>query len=310
VRRFEGLESLRPGVLREPVCTIGVFDGVHRGHRQLLYELKVWADSVEGQSCILTFDRHPLTVLKGIEVPVLLPLENRLLEFERHGVDATVVLAFEAVKDLGPEEFLRDVVKGRIGSERLLIGFDSHIGKDRRGDASNLPAMGEEQGIEVRVASRVLDRDGRKIGSSAIREAILAGDLEAAENLLGHPVVLRGEVVRGAGRGKALGTATANLDVKGQVLPPDGVYLVRVFRGSETAPGVANLGVRPTFGGGARALEVHVPGWEGDLYGRYLEVRLVRRLRPEQRFESPKALREQIAADLGALREAVANGEV
>jgi riboflavin kinase/FMN adenylyltransferase len=287
-----------------------MFDGVHRGHRQLLYELRVWADAVGGESLILTFDRHPLEVLRGVDVPALLPLESRLVEFERHGIDATAVLSFASVRDLGPEAFLRDVLIARAGCRRLLLGFDTHLGKDRRGDPGNLPDMGASLGIEVRVAARVLDRDGEKIGSSAIRRAILAGDLERAANLLGRPMVLRGEVVRGAGRGTGLGTATANLDVRGQVLPPDGVYLIRVFHQDVTAPGIANLGVRPTFGGGDRALEVHVPGWSGPLYGEELEVRLVRKLRDERRFESVDALKAQIAADLEALSRAVADGEV
>ncbi len=311
MRRLDGLESVRPGLLREPVCAIGVFDGVHRGHRQLIYELDVWARSVDGESCILTFDRHPLEVLKGVAVPAILSLEARLVELERHGVDAVVVADFGSLKDLGPAEFLEAVVLDRLGCRRLLLGFDSHLGKDRRGGPANLGKMGEALGIEVRIASSVLDREGQKIGSRAIRAAILAGDLEGAANLLGRPYAVRGEVIHGAGRGQELGTATANLDISGQLLPPHGVYLVRVFRGGETAPGVANLGVRPTFGdGGAPTLEVHVPGWSGELYGEQLDVRLLRRLRDERRFRDVAALRAQIAADLEALAEAVANGEV
>jgi riboflavin kinase/FMN adenylyltransferase len=310
VRRFDGLEGLRPGVLREPVSTVGVFDGVHRGHRQLLYELNVWARAVGGESCVLTFERHPLEVLRGERIEPLLTLESRLLEFERHGVDAAVVLDFATVRPLGPREFLEQVLLARLGCRRLVLGFDSRIGRDRAGDAATVREAGRALGVEVRVASAVLDKDGRKIGSSAIRDAIREGDLDRTANLLGRPLTLRGRVVRGAGRGRKLGVPTANLDVGPQLLPPDGVYLVRVFRGAETAPGVANLGVRPTFGAGARTLEVHVPGWTGDLLGQTLEVRPVRLLRPERRFESADALKAQIAADLRALDDAVARGEI
>ena len=311
MKRLGGLDSMGPDDLNEPVCSVGVFDGVHRGHRQLLYELGVWARAVGGVSCVLTFDQHPLAVLEGLDVPAILSLENRLVELERHGVDAVGVIDFAAIKELSPEDFLQQVIRDRLGCRRLLLGFDSHLGKDRRGDTGNLPEMGAALGIEVRIASPVHDKDGRKIGSRAIREAILAGELARAANLLGRPYAVRGEVVHGAGRGKGIGTATANLDLKGQLLPPDGVYLVRVFKGRETAPGVANLGVRPTFGeGGQRGLEVHVPGWTGDIYGEFLDVRLVRRLRPERRFESVEALKTQIAADVEALAQAVANGEV
>ena len=311
MKRFNGLESVDPGLLRDPVCAIGVFDGVHRGHRQLIYELGVWARAVRGEGCILTFDRHPLEVLRSVAVPAILSLEARLVELERHGVDAVVVADFAGLRDLSPEQFLETVVRDRLGCRRLLLGFDSHLGRDRRGGPSNLGAMGEELGIEVRIASSVLDQQGGKIGSRAIRTAVLAGDLERAANLLGRPYTVRAEVIRGAGRGKGLGTATANLDVSGQLLPPHGVYLVRVFRQRETAAGVANLGVRPTFGpGGACALEVHVPGWRGEMYGEQLDIRLIRRLRDERRFEDVAALRAQIAADLEALAEAVAKGEV
>jgi riboflavin kinase/FMN adenylyltransferase len=310
VRRLD-LDRVRPGDLSEPVATIGVFDGVHRGHRQLLYELSVWARATGGESVVMTFDRHPLEVLRGEKVAPLLTLENRLLEFERHGIDAAVCLDFASIRHLGPREFLSEVVLGRLGCRRLLLGFDSRIGKDRSGDAARVREEGRPLGIEVRVASPVLDRDGRKIGSSAIREAVRKGELERAANLLGRPMTLRGHVVHGSGRGTGLGIPTANIDTGGQILPPDGVYLVRVFRGADAAPGVMNLGVRPTFGGsGGRVLEVHVPGWRGDLSGEALEVRPVRFLRAERRFESAAALKVQIEADLLALAQAVARGEI
>jgi riboflavin kinase/FMN adenylyltransferase len=310
VKRLD-LARVRPGDLRDPVATIGVFDGVHRGHRQLLYELALWARATGGESCVLTFDRHPLEVLRGEKIPPLLTLENRLLEFERHGADAAIVLDFAAIRPLGPKEFLEQVLRDRLGCRRLLLGFDSRIGKDRSGDAPRVRELGRALGIDVRVASAVLDKEGRKIGSSAIRDAIRKGELDRAANLLGRPMTLRGPVVRGAGRGTGLGIPTANVDVGEQILPPDGVYLVRVFRGADTAAGVMNLGVRPTFGGsGGRALEVHVPGWTGDFAGAILEIRPVRFLRPERKFESPAALKAQIEVDLQALAQAVARGEI
>ena len=310
MKRFDGLESVPPGALKEPVCTVGVFDGVHRGHRQLIYELEVWARAVGGESCILTFDRHPLEVLEGIEVPPILSPENKLVELERHGIDAVVLLTFSAVRELAAQAFLARL-RDRLGCRRLLLGFDSRLGKDREGDPHTLPCLGAELGIEVRIAAGVLDREGRKIGSSAIRRAIREGDLESAANLLGRPFSLRGRVERGAGRGAEVGTATANVEVSRQILPPDGVYLVRVFRRGETAPGVANLGVRPTFGAGqARALEVHIPGWSSELYGEVLEVRPVRFLRPERCFAGVAELKEQIARDLDDLARAVAKGEI
>ncbi len=311
MRRLTGLDAARPGEAREPVATVGVFDGVHRGHSHLLYELRRWSGAVGGTACVLTFDRHPAALLRGVEVPMILSVENRLLELERHGVDLAWVIDFGAVRDLSPEAFLRDVLVGRLGCRRLLLGFDSTLGKDRAGTTRNLPALGAQQGVEVRVAPPIFDKEGRKISSTAIRDAIRRGDLQAAANVLGRPFTIRGPVVRGAGRGRALGVATANLDLTGQLVPPDGVYLVRVYAGERTAPAVANLGVGPTFGaGGIRRLEVHVPGWSGDLYGETLEVGLVRWLRDERRFADAEALRAQIDLDLAALAQAVASGEL
>jgi len=311
VRILRGREAAAQADFTRPVCTVGIFDGVHRGHRQLLYELGVWAQAIDGTPSVVTFDRHPRTVLFGEEIPMILTLEHRLLELERHGVEAAFVLDFASIKDLSAENFLKEVLRDEIGCRHLLLGFDSHLGKGRDGTPATLPDIGKRLGIEVRIASPVRDKEGDKIGSSAIRAAIEAGDLERAANVLGRPVCLRGTVVHGAGRGGALGAATANLDVTGMVLPPDGVYLVRVFLGSETAPAIANLGVQPTFGKGApRRLEVHVPGWERDLYGKTLEVRLLRFLRPERKFDGPEELREQIERDLAELARAVEAGEI
>ncbi|MHC4939852.1 MAG: riboflavin biosynthesis protein RibF [Planctomycetota bacterium] len=307
MRVYRGVEGVE---LDNPVCTVGIFDGVHRGHRQLLYELGVWAQAIGGTPTVITFDKHPRAVLDGIEVPMILSLEHRLLELERHGVAAVLLIDFEKIKDFSAEEYLTGL-RDRLGCTHLLLGFDSHLGKGRTGTPATLPAMGESLGIEVRVASPVRDNAGHKIGSSAIRHAIRAGDLEKAANVLGRPVCLRGEVVTGAGRGVSLGAATANLDVHGMVLPPDGVYLVRVFLGAETAPAIANLGVQPTFGPGApRRLEVHIPGWKRDLYGQTMEVRMMRFLRPEKRFDGAQELKRQIARDLEELARAVEAGEI
>jgi riboflavin kinase/FMN adenylyltransferase len=297
--------------LQAPVCTVGVFDGVHRGHRQLLYELSTWANTVDGTPTVVTFEKHPREALTGDEVPMILSLEHRLLELERHGAGAVVLLDFAAVQQLGAREFLDSMIKERLGSERLLLGFDSHLGHNRDGTPATLPAIGKTLGIEVRVGSPVRDRDGNKIGSSAIRDAIAAGDLARAANVLGRPVCLRGEVGHGAGRGAGLGAATANLDVCGIVLPPDGVYLVRVFLDDETAPAIANLGVQPTFGQGSpRRLEVHIPGWNRDLYGQTMEVRLMQWVRPEKRFDSPDELAKQIQHDLSELQRALEAAEI
>jgi riboflavin kinase/FMN adenylyltransferase len=310
VRRYAGVEALSPEELRAPVCTIGVFDGVHLGHQRLLGELRAWAGEVGGEACVLTFEVHPANVLRGIEIPLVMGLEQRLLELERQGIEAAVVLDFTAIRNLSPADFLRSIVLEKLGCRRFLLGFDSRVGRGGAGDVRTLPDTGREVGVEVRIGEPLRDDGGRKVGSSALRAAVGRGDLGGAARLLGRPMSLAGRIVRGAGRGASLGTSTANLEVENGILPPDGVYLVRVRSGDEEAPGVANLGVRPTFGAGSRTFEVHVPGWTGERYGEFVEADLVRRLRDERRFQGPADLRRQIAADLEALHRAVAAGEI
>ncbi|MFN3486014.1 MAG: riboflavin kinase, partial [Planctomycetota bacterium] len=201
------------------------------------------------------------------------------------------------------EEFVRDVVAGRLRARGIVLGHDSRFGRGREGDLELLARLGRELGIEVRRCDPELHQ-GRPLSSSLIREAIAAGRLQEAALLLGRPPVVIGTVVRGDRRGTLLGFPTANIPLGRSVRPPAGVYAVEVPLEGRICRGVANLGRRPTFeSGGTEILEVHLldyPG--GDLYGRTLEVRFLRRLREERRFENVEALRRQIQADIESVR--------
>jgi riboflavin kinase/FMN adenylyltransferase len=301
-------------------ATVGFFDGLHRGHQRILAELSGWAREGGGAPAIITFDRHPQEVLRHRPPVIITPLEHRLVLLARSGVELALVLKFDLeIASWSPEEFIRRVLVEALGARRLLLGFDSALGKNRRGTFEYLKAREEELGISVRRAEPLL-LDGQRVSSTLVREAALAGDLRRLEGLLGRPFSILGMVTRGAGRGRGLGFPTANLALAGQALPPPGVYfadaepldlpaepgpLVRIDPGpGRRIPSVVNLGRRPTFGGDAELfLEAHLLDFEGDLYGRSLELHFLERRRDEMRFGSVKELVAQIRRDVEARRD-------
>lgn len=304
MRRHDGFEGLAPRFFRRPAVAIGVFDGVHRGHRHVLEALRALADRDDGEAVVVTFDTHPRAILEGGAPTPILPLAHRLLLFERLGVDATVVLPFDAaVRDLPFERFVADVLVHRLGVRTLLFGYNTNFGRGGLGTFRTVAPLAARLGFAVVEAPPVAVH-GEPISATRIREAIERGDLAVASALLGRPHALVGVVVRGNGRGRTLGFPTANVDVGDAVLPPPGVYQVVVDVGGTRAVAVANIGFRPTFPGARPErplVEVHVPGAELDLYGTTVEVELVRKLRDEVRFASREALVEQIRRDVASL---------
>jgi len=308
--RHAGGGGLDPARFRNPVVTVGVFDGVHRGHRAVLARTREMAARRNGEVVVLTFDVHPREVTTGAPPPLITSLGHRLLLLGREGVDVTVVLRFdEALRETPAETFVEDVLLGGIGAVGVVLGHDSHFGHQRRGDAALLRRMLEPRGIPVESTAPVTLSDGTVVSSSAIRAAVAAGDLAAAARLLGRPPALFGSVVRGDGRGHELGFPTANLDMRHELRPGRGVYGAKTTLDGVTWPAVVNIGGRPTFTPeeDEDTVEVHVIGWSGDLYGQDIEVTLFDKLRDEARFDGAAALRDQITRDcldlLARLRE-------
>jgi riboflavin kinase/FMN adenylyltransferase len=300
MRILRGLESLPDPSLRGAAVTWGVFDGVHRGHRHVLRTLTAWAAERRSPAAVITFDRHPAEVLRDAEVPLLCPLEERLELLGGCGVDAALVLSFtRAFAETPPAAFVDEIVVKRAGAGAILLGHDSHFGKDRTGDFATLRDVAARLGVEVRSCDPEL-AGGRPISSSLIRAAVAAGRLEEATELLGRPFSLHGVVVAGEGRGRTIGVPTANLELRHKVRPPRGVYAVVVAIDGRRIAGVANLGTRPTFhAGGAETVEVHLLDWSGaPLYGRELGVMFVARLRDEKKFPGVEELTRQIRADI------------
>lgn len=289
-----------PAPRRRACLAIGVFDGVHLGHQEIIRRTVESARARDALALVLTFDRHPNAVVAPERVPPMIstPAQKARL-LAALGVDVLWVMPFdEATSRLSGEAFVRRLAEATGGLATVCVGADFVFGYRRSGDVALLRRLGAEWGFEVIALPPVLV-DGVAVSSTRIREAIRRGDFAEAARLLGREYALAGAVVRGAGRGRELGFPTANLDTRGLVLPPNGVYAARARLERETWPAVINIGVRPTVASAAAepCVEAHLLGFEGELLGRELELVPVARLRDERAFPSLEALRAQIAQD-------------
>ena len=289
-----------PRHLPRPVVAIGTFDGVHRAHAAILRRVVADARRCHGTSVVLSFDPHPQHVLRpGREPRLLTRVDQRLEHFAALGVQFVWLVRFtRRFAQLTPDAFVQRLLVRTLHARAIVVGSSFGFGQGRTGTVHALRALGRRAGIRVRQVPDVLD-GGAPITSSRIRAAIVAGRVREAARWLGRPVMLRGRVVRGAGRGRALGFPTANIDAGRSILPPDGVYVVRVQCGARWWRGVANIGRRPTFRDTASTtVEVHLLQFDGRLYGRSVTVEWLHRRRPEQAFATTADLRRQIAADI------------
>jgi riboflavin kinase/FMN adenylyltransferase len=304
--------SCQPGA--GSVVTIGAYDGVHLGHRAVIAEVRRRAAAASLQSAVVTFDRHPASVVRPESAPRLLTdLEQKLELLAATGVDRALVITFDEARSHEPaEDFVREVLVGCLGAKVVIVGEDFHFGHQRKGNVELLRAMGEELGFEVEGlalvgASGAPVVQGARVSSTAIRHALVEGDLSAAEAMLGRPYEVRGIVAHGDERGRELGYPTANVSVPGDILlPADGIYAGWFGRSDGTLlPAALSLGRRPTFYVEAHAslLEAHVLDFEGDLYDEHVRVRFVARLRGEERFESVEDLVAQIGRDCEEARK-------
>jgi riboflavin kinase / FMN adenylyltransferase len=279
------------------VVAVGMFDGVHRGHLEMLRTAVAAGRRLGAKPVVVTFHPHPETVLRGATPPLLCDAAEKMALLERAGADYVVLQPFDRrFAEQPAESFLRRLAQGRalVG---VVMSPETAFGRDRDGTLAAVEQMAPTLGFEVIRVAQVA-RGGRRVSSGRIREAIASGRLAVARRLLGRNYAVVGEVVHGDGRGRDLGFPTANLRFDGPVvLPPNGIYAVRVAWDGRTADGVASLGVRPTFGAGERLLEVHLFDFDGDLYGRRLRVEFVRRQRGERKFGSVEALVKQMERD-------------
>ncbi len=308
--------ALPPGLPRDgrkTVVTIGTFDGVHLGHWAVLSEIRRRAEAVGGRSVLVTFHPHPLRIVRPEWAPPMLttPLEKKEILAES-GLDYAVFLAFTPMlASYTPRRFVEEILVERVNVGELVVGYDHHFGKGRAGNVETLKVLGAELGFEVDVVGPV-GSDGDAISSTKIRNALLEGDVETARIGLGRPYSLRGLVVRGDQRGRTLGFPTANLEVRGggeggKLIPPPGIYAVRGTVRSGTFDGALHIGPRPTFRGSPPTIELHLLGFEEDIYGEEVRVDFVKYLREVRPFETSQALVEQMKEDVQQARDALAD---
>ncbi|HYC54579.1 MAG TPA: bifunctional riboflavin kinase/FAD synthetase [Candidatus Binatia bacterium] len=295
------------GSLRAPVVTIGNFDGVHHGHQVILQQLIRDAQACNAQSVVLTFDPHPVQVVRPQAAPrLLMTLGDRLATIARCRVDVTVVQRFSAqFAAIDADEFIRRFLVGILDAQKILVGHDLNFGRGRTGNVDTLIAAGSRYGFAVEVIGPV-EVDGVAVHSSRIRELVSTGDVAAAARLLGRPHRVRGRVRKGAGRGKGLGFATANVAPRTPLPPGDGVYATLAYVDGQELDSVTSIGSTPTFGGGESVIETHIFAELDDLYGKPIAVDFLERLRDQQKFTSPAALVAQIEKDVAQAKAILA----
>ncbi|MEB6334874.1 bifunctional riboflavin kinase/FAD synthetase [Serratia rhizosphaerae] len=287
------------------VLTIGNFDGVHRGHKALLEQLKQEGKRLGLPVIVMIFEPQPLELFAADKAPARLTrLRDKAKYLAQAGVDYLLCVKFDPRFAANTaQSFVVELLVQKLGVKFLMVGDDFRFGANRLGDFPLLQKAGAEYGFEV-VSTPTFREGGQRISSTAIRNALRDDDLPQAETLLGHPYSISGRVVHGDELGRTIGFPTANLPLKRLVAPVKGVYAVEVYGlGPQPLPGVANIGTRPTVAGVRQQLEVHLLDVTMDLYGRHIDVVLRAKLRNEQRFASLDALKQQIANDVVSARE-------
>jgi riboflavin kinase/FMN adenylyltransferase len=285
---------------------MGTFDGVHLGHQAILRDVRRRARARNGRAVLLTFDPHPLRVVRPEAAPPLLTLPNEKKEIlTQLGLDYVAFISFTPeLSRYSPEEFVEDIVVPRFRPAEVVIGYDHGFGRGRAGDVSVLERLGRIHGFEVSVVGGV-EADGTPFSSTGVRQSVSAGDMEGAAAGLGRPYSFRGTVIRGLGRGKVLGFPTANLapPPPDKLLPGEGIYAVCATLGAERIDGLLHLGPRPTFAGSPPAIELFLIDFERDIYGERVIVDVLHRLREVRSFPSGDDLVAQMRRDLADGRD-------
>jgi len=319
---FQYFSELKKWNTKNIVCTIGNFDGVHSAHQKILSDLNLLAKKRNAKSFVITFKNHPLQVGKQKEKPILTSVPHKLILFDRAGIDACFVLAFnKRFKEMSPNDFLSKVLFNHFRISHLTVGYNFFFGKNRAGNTELIAESAKERGIDFSVVNSIRMQN-EVVSSSRIRELVTEGKMQRVEKMLGRKYSVLATVVKGAGRGTELGFPTANLDVHSEVLPPKGVYIVHVNACRNTLgsfgkvrdvkhdccytpyKGVLNLGVTPTFGSHIPFhAEVHIPNVKQDFRGKLLEVTFYDKIRDEKKFASAADLCAQISKDLRRVKD-------
>lgn len=289
-----------------PVLTLGNFDGVHLGHQAIFQKVVERAKAIKGTSIAFTFEPHPLKVIAPERSPKLLnTFHGKMKLIECAGIQIVVCAEFDReFADQHPEEFARRILVDGLGVREVYVGYDYAFGKGREGSIASLKEMGERYGFTVGVVDAV-QVNGTVVSSSRVRDLVNEGRVDAAPLYLGRFYSIEGNVVHGASRGHTLGFPTANIQTVNELLPAYGVYAVRTLVGGRSLDGAASIGVRPTFGDGPVSIEVFLFDFDGDLYGKHVEVAFIKRLRGEEKFPDADALVNQMHKDVEQAKAAL-----
>lgn len=284
------------------MISIGIFDGVHKGHAAIFNRVRQRAAELDGESAIVTFWPHPRLVLgqDTSQLKFLTTMDEKKLLIEKHDIDHLIVLEFTREFSRLPAcRFIKEYLVDAVGLKHLVFGYDHHFGHKREGNFENLKGCAGIYNFSLEQLEPVMEADHR-ISSSVIREALLKGDVRLAGDLLSYPYIIEGKIVGGKQVGRIIGFPTANIEVfdNHKLIPADGVYAVEVVMGQRVYKGMMNIGFRPTISKGKeKTMETHIIDFEGDIYNQNISIRFVERIRNEQRFSSLDQLKEQIAKD-------------
>jgi len=291
--------------LTNPVLTIGNFDGVHKGHLALFDKVKERAKAIAGQSVVMTFEPHPLKIMRPANGPQLITHTGQKLELiEKAGIDVIVCVSFDREFAAIPaRDFVNSILVKKIGIKEIVVGYDYTFGHNREGDINLLREIGNDFGFVVHLVGPI-EIDHTLVSSTSIRRLVQEGRLEEARVLLGRDFEVQGTVVKGRNRGgRLLGFPTANLNPHGELLPKTGVYAVKLLIDDAFYDGVTNVGYNPTFGDTGLTVETHVLDYSGELMGKTIKVHFIKRLRDEKTFKTLEELSGQIAQDIAQAKE-------
>ena len=284
------------------VLAIGIFDGCHLGHQKILKKLLARSRQLGVSAGLMTFSPHPDRVLNRKKISLIQTPQQKLKYLAKAGLDYCLILSLERdLASLTGEEFAREILKKALGIQEVVVGQNFRFGHNRRCGVRELKVFGRRYGFRVSLI-KPLGRNGQPVSSSLIRQFLQKGRVELAARLLGRPYEIQGLIIRGRGFGRRLGFPTINLETANEILPP-GVFLAQVVINNKTYPAVANIGFRPTLGGGQPSVEAHLLDFSGQLYGRPVTLQLLRKLRSERKFPSLEALQEQIGRDVARARK-------
>ncbi len=302
---IQGIENLkRP--FRNPVVTLGNFDGIHLGHQRIFKKVADTAQKIGGEAVVITFEPHPLKILNPDQCPPLLtPFRKKMMLMEKTGIEKVLCIQFtKTFSEIAPPDFIKRILLETVGTKKIIVGYNYRFGRDKSGDVESLKENCGLLEIEVEVVEPLIV-NGTVVSSSRIRELIRDGEVEQASKLLGRNYPVMGRVKEGTFRGRDLGFPTANLEMTEELYPKTGVYAVNVEWLHQRWNGLANIGLNPTFDGKELSLEVHILNFDHEIYGEEIQVDFIRRIRDEIRFSSLTDLIAQIRKDIEWAKENV-----